>query len=167
MKKLLVVLIAIVFVASVVIVNIFGLQFNVGLPTVYVQTINIKHIEIQRDGEIEEITATKSEVKDSGITEYQFYFNFTAPEFGEIYPSDEASLIENPNRVAIIYEVVPADANNRDITYEFDADQINGVAVYDEETNTIVFLRKNRAVSVLIKAEDSGKILCSIYIRAK
>ena len=104
MKKTVIIAILIVYLASILAVNFFGLQMVVSAPTVYVDQIVMNGISLERtEGSLE----TFSVQDDDGLTSYRFYY-----ENGK-YSSDNVD--ENPNTVIIDYTILPEEANHKEV----------------------------------------------------
>ena len=145
MKKTVIIAIFIIYLASIVAVQLFGVPATVPQGGAYVETIEITGVEHSRGKTVEERTNSST-----GEKWYWFYFEPSADEGG--YTKDADSLANNPNRVKLVYLLTPDDASKDNLKYTFNNDNV----VFVPETEEIVFL-KTLTVDVTI-AESKGNI---------
>lgn len=116
MKKVVIVVILAVYLASIALVNFFGLKVSIFEGTTYVTEINVERVVLHRDGDgkVEEF------LDDTGTPNYYFEFvNLlkTGTEYSENskveYSESDESIIANPNTVLIDYKVNPGNASNK------------------------------------------------------
>ncbi len=155
MKKTIVIVILVVYIASIAVVNFFGLAIKEFDGVEYVQEIKCNSITV-----LNEVpkTYTEKENPETGMMEYQF--NFIPGD----YTKDPASLAENPNAIRIDYEVVPHTADGSKVVFEFED---KNYVHYDEATNTFIFLRNNRSLTVTLVATDGSNVRTTIVIKSR
>ena len=148
MKKVIVILILAVYIASIAVVNFGGIQSVPHDSITYVKTIQCNTVTFL--GNNNEVITPKYR---TGRPEL-YKFNFIPPAEGEEYTTDEQSLMDNPNKIRIDWEVMPHDASNK---VEFIIDGGAGVAVYHPMSQTIIVLRGDLLFDVTIKAIDGSQ----------
>ncbi len=161
MKKIIVVLILVVYIASIAVVNFFGLETKVFDGITYVNDIQCNSVTLQRE---DPITLDPEDYLLGG--KKVFLFNFIPAAEGHSYTTDDESIITNPNAVKINYEVFPHLADERGVIFEFDKEANKGVVVFHEISRTFVFIKPNRGITITIKAIDGSNISTQIYIYA-
>ena len=144
MKKTVIIAIFIIYLASIVAVQLFGVPATVPEGGAYVEAIEITGVTHSGGQEVTELTNSKT-----GDKWYWFYF--TESTNGG-YTKDADSLANNPNRVKIVYLLTPEDAMTDTLSYTFDNDNV----VFIPETEEVVFLKAVK-VNVMIK-ESKGNI---------
>ena len=154
MKKTVIIAILIVYLASILAVNFFGLQMVVSAPTVYVDQIVMNGISLERaEGSLE----TFSVQDDDGLTSYRFYY-----ENGK-YSSDNVD--ENPNTVIIDYTILPEEANHKEVDIIIAEEDAVNVLVFPAE-NKIVFLKRT-TIKITLQAKDGSLVKTSFRISAR
>jgi hypothetical protein len=156
MKKILVIVIMVVYISSIAIVNFFGLETKVFDGITYVTEIQCNTITLIRDGN--QVTVQPESYLVSGNKAFIFEF-IPAPE-GNPYTIDNIGT--NPNTVQINHEVLPHLADEQGVTFEFDEKANEGIAVLYK--NYFVFLKPNKGITVTVKAKDGSNISTQIYI---
>ena len=158
MKKVVILVIVLIFLASIVAVNFFGLQIKMFEGTVYVTHIDLLGIERQ-----DLIGTSNSEYRgtdggkvltDKSTGESQYFFDFSfipAPE-GTVYTAENLS--ENPNTFYIDFDVLPHDANVKGVDFVYEEDDR---MVFDEKTRTVIFLSP-MTVSLSLRAIDGSEV---------
>ena len=155
MKKTIVIVILVVYIASIAVVNFFGLKIKEFDHVEYVQEIKCESITV-----LNENPTTYTAAKLPPEVEIpEFRFKFTKGT--EAYTKDPASLANNPNVVRLNYEVLPHLADETKITFIFEE---NESVYFDEATKTFVFLKAKRSIIVTIKATDGSDIQTTIKI---
>lgn len=161
MKKTIVIIILVVYVASVAVVNFFGLEVKVFDGITYVDQILCESITVQNQNPV--TLPPKQSIGGKPL----FIFDFIPAADGSGYTTDDASIIHNPNAVQINYEVFPHLADETGVQFEYDKDAMEGVVVFHEVSRTFVFLQPNRAITVTIKAIDGSNSSTQIVIMGR
>ena len=162
MKKTIVLIILAVYIASIAVVNLFGLEVKIFDGITYVTGIQCDTITFHGDNS-KVITPAQYTGKDKNTP--QFVFDFIPAPDGTEYTADPESLNINPNVVQINYEVMPHLADITEVKYEYDKE--SGVAVYNEQYGYFIFLKPNRSITVTIRAIDGSNISTTIIIKGK
>ena len=156
MKKTIVVIILAVYIASIAIVNLFGLQIPEFDGVEYVQEIKCNSITVLNENPksygVDKIN------EENGLPEYRFAF------IDGKYTKDPESLASNPNVVRIDYEVLPHTADGSQVKYVFEE---KAYVHFDEATQTFVFLRNNRSLTVTIESTDGSNVKTTIVIKSR
>ena len=158
MKKTIVIVILAVYIASIAVVNFFGLEIKVFDGITYVDQILCESITVQNQNPV--TIEPKQVLGDKPL----FIFEFTPSADGLGYTTDDESIIHNPNAVQINYEVFPHLADETGVQFEFDAEAAEGVVVFHELSRTFVFLQPNRIITITIKAIDGSNKSTTIAI---
>ena len=140
MKKVVVIIICVLFVASVLVVNFFGMKMAMFPTTKYVE-------------KIECLTLTRSDGKE---------YKYTKIDVDGTY--DENNIAENRNTFILNYRMFPDDADNKKPTFVYDKTAIQGAFVIREEMASVVVLRPNRGVYITIRSSDGSDRTERIYI---
>lgn len=159
MKKAIVIVILVVYIASIAVVNFFGLEIKVFDKIVYVDSILCNSVIVRREGGGEILPDPEP---FNGLP--VFTFAFIPPADGDAYTRDEESLAYNPNAVEIDYQVLPLNATNTHVT--FIVDENSSIAYFDASKKTAVFLKKGM-LKVTIEAVDGSGVRTQFYIRAR
>ncbi len=159
MKKAIAIVILVVYIASIAVVNFFGLEIKVFDKIVYVDSIQCESVIVRREGG-GEVQADPNLFNGLPV----FTFEFIAPADGGEYTRDEESLAYNPNAVEINYKVLPLHATNTAVT--FIVDESSPIAYFDAAKKTAVFLKKGM-LKVTIEAADGHGARTQFYIRAR
>ena len=147
MKKTVIIAILVIYLASILAVNFFGLQMVVPESTVYVDSITVNGIIVEREsGSLDTWTDTNAE----GETVY--YFNYIRAT-GEQSP-------EQLNLISIDYTVNPENASTQDV--EVICSSRNAEVVGGK----LVFLKPG-SVDVRLKAKDGSEKYVDLIIFAK
>ena len=157
MKKTIVIVILVVYIASIAVVNFFGLESKVIGAVTYVTEIQCNTVTVQNENPV------TVEAKEFGGQKW-FIFNFTPTDDGSAYTSDAESILNNPNAVQINYEVLPHLADNAEIKFEYDAETNADAVVFHELSKTFVFLKPNRGVTVTIRATDGSNVSTQLVL---
>ena len=155
MKKTMVIIILVVFIASIAIVNFFGLEIKVFDGITYVEKIECNSITVQNE---DPVTLTPHK-ELNGIP--LFVFEFIPSPDGE-YTADEESILANPNAVQINYEVFPHIADETGVVFEYD--QSSNIAVFHELSRTITFIKPNKIFTITIRSTDGSNKSTTISI---
>jgi hypothetical protein len=165
MKKTVIIAIFIVYLASIVLVQIFGVPVTVPPGGAYIDGITITGIQLSNPQEGQNTTIRSAEQADGRI---MYGFSFVPGN----YTTDEESLKNNPNRVKINYILQPDDASKEYLDYRIDGGvkMVNGEEVkqyyLSQETDEIVFLEKIRIELRLQESRANMDVRDSIIIRA-
>ena len=155
MKKTMVIIILVVFIASIAVVNFFGLKIKIFDGITYVESIKCNSVTIQNENQV-----TLTPARDlNGIP--LFIFEFIPSADGD-YTIDEESILKNPNAVQINYEVFPHVADETGVVFEYD--QSSNVAVFHELSRTFTFLKPNKIFTVTIRSTDGSNKSTTISI---
>ena len=158
MKKTIVIVILVVYIASIAVVNFFGLEIKVFDGITYVEDILCETITVQNQNPV--TLEPKQILGDKKL----FMFEFIPSEDGLGYTTDDESIIRNPNAVQINYEVFPHLADETGVQFEYDKEAMEGVVVFHELSRTFVFLQPNRIITITIKATDGSNKSTQIAI---
>ena len=162
MKKTIVIVILVVYIASIAVVNFFGLKIKEFDHVEYVSEIKCETITVLNENPV--TVGVHAVEKDSeGVEIIEFRFPFTKGD----YTTDPASLASNPNVVRINYEVLPHLADDSQIAFEFDQEGLAEIVYFDEETQTFVFLKRLKRIEVTIKATDGSNVKTRLKIMGK
>ncbi len=159
MKKFIVILILIVYIASIAIVNFFGLEIEMFDGITYVSGIQCDEI-ILRSEDSKRLEPTRRRGDGTPV----FEFEFKPAKDGTEYDDSDASLLSNPNAVELDYVVFPYNADDTDVGFEYDKEAMAGVAVFREDIRTLIFLKPDKAFTVTIRATDGSNVSTSIVI---
>ena len=164
MKKTIVIIILAVYIASIAIVNFFGLEVKVFDGITYVSSIQCDTVTLQNEDPMELMpTEYIGPKKDIPL----FIFDFIpAPDGGE-YTSEGDSIITNPNAIQINYEVMPHLADETGVRFEYDEEAMVGVAVFHEVSKTFVFLKPDTIFTITIKATDGSNKSAQVSIMGR
>lgn len=161
MKKIFIVLILIVFIASIVVVNFFGLEIKQFDGVKYVEYITCETITVQTEDPQTIYASTSSK---EGYP--RFIFNFVPADPDNPYTTDDESVVTNPNAITLDYEVFPHLANDTSVKFIFDEEAMAGKVVFHETSRTFVFLKPNEIFNITIKAMDGSNVSTTIQIMA-
>ena len=163
MKKTIVIVILVVYIASIAVVNFFGLAIKEFDGITYVQEIKCDSITLLNENQ--KTYEVYKQPEEGHAPEFRFDF-ISAPE-GTEYTTDPASLASNPNVVRLNYEVLPHLADESQVTFEFDREGLANIVYFDEATQTFVFLKRLRRIEVTIRATDGSNAKTTIKIMGK
>ena len=158
MKKTIVIVILVIYIASIVIVNFFGLKIKEFEKVDYVEEIRCNSITVQNETPK---TYEVYKVSDDGIPEYRFDF------IKGDYTKDPESLANNPNVVYINYEVLPYTADNPNVKITFSGEGLENFVHYDEERQCFIFLKSKKRIEITITADDGHGAVTKIKIMSK
>lgn len=162
MKKTIVIVILAVFIASIAIVNFFGLEVKQFDSITYVSSIECNTVVFHGDNS-KELSPDRYVGKD-GNTPY-FIFDFIPANPSDPYTTDIDSLTNNPNIIQIIYEVMPHLADESAVKFEYD--EAAGVAVYHELSGSFIFLKPDVPITITIRATDGSNVSKQIRIKGR
>lgn len=157
MKKVVIIITAIVFIASIAIVNILGGQFLTLDGAIYPTEIKIDEVRLMDGGDngLGTLIQLKKEEKGNlgNSYFYEFYYDKTEFEKGN-YPV-----------VRFTYHVYPEDATNKKVVITGDASQKDkGYSDFNEDLCQITIMKQSRDVKYTISAEHKPSIMVFIYI---
>ena len=127
MKKSVIILIALIYIASIALVSFFGLKFKVFEEIVYVSDIELLNTDIK-------------EANETQKAEFDYWV--------VIRPSVETG----ERKYQIEYRVHPDNATNQEVDFVYD-ESIEGVTV---DENGIVTFDRSGSVIVSVVAKDGG-----------
>lgn len=153
MKKTIVIIILAVYIASIAIVNFFGLEVKVFDGITYVSGIQCDSATLQNENPKTLIPVDY--VGPNGDIPL-FVFDFIPAPDGKQYTAEDESIITNPNAVQLHYVVKPHLADEQGVKFEFDEAAMEGVAVFHETSKTFVFLKPDTIFTITIKATDGS-----------
>ena len=163
MKKTIVIVILVVYIASIAVVNFFGLKIKEFEGVEYVQEIKCDSITVLNETPITLEPQKILAPDENGNSVSEFYFDFISGT----YTDDDASLAANPNRIRLNYDVLPHTADTSSIVFvckDVVDKEGNLLVQFDPSTQTIVFLEPWAAIEITIKATDGRKALKTIKI---
>lgn len=161
MRKGVIIAIIIAYLASILIVQFFGLQIVGVEGNIYMTDIEVYGFEFTNRAHIEDgnykLVKKLRDTAGSNTIHYAGYF------YPGTYDQSEESLASNPNRIKVVYEVKPYNASHPEISFEYDKEANAGVIYFDEETQEIVFL-KARTVTFVLTSHDGSTIRKEIML---
>ncbi len=160
MKKVVIIVTVIVFIASIAVVNILGGQFLTLDGTIYPNKIEIDEVRLIDGGDNglgTLIQLKKEEESNLGNSYfYEFYYDKTEFDNGN-YPV-----------VRFTYHVYPEDATNKNVIIAPDKNQQEkGYSEFNEDLCQVTIKKQNRDVKYTIYAEHQPNIMMYIYITCK
>lgn len=161
MKKTIVIILLVVYIASIAVVNFFGLEVKVFDGVTYVQQIQCNNVTVRNENSV------TLEPKQMLGGKPLFIFDFVPAPEDDPYTSEDESILNNPNAVQINYEVFPHLANETGVRFEYDIETNDGVVVFHELSRTFVFLKPNRAVTITIRAIDGSNVSTQIVLMGR
>ena len=161
MKKTIVIIILLIYIASIAVVNFFGLEVKVFDGITYVETIQCNTITLRNENPV-----TLSPKQTLGGKPL-FIFDFVPAPEDQPYTDDDESIIANPNAIQINYEVLPHLADETGVKFEYDTEAMEGAVVFHELSHTFVFLKPNKVITITIKATDGSNKSTQICIMGR
>ena len=161
MKKTIVIVILVVYIASIAIVNFFGLEIKVFDGVTYVEDIMCDTITVQNQ------TPVTLEPAQGLGGKPLFIFDFIPASDNAPYTTEDESIVKNPNAVQLNYEVFPHLADETGVTFEFDQAAHEGTVVFHELSRTFVFLQPNHIITVTVKAIDGSNKSTQVAIMGR
>ena len=162
MKKTIIIIILAVYIASIAIVNFFGLEIKVFDGITYVSGIQCDTVTfLGANGQ----TLTPSQYTGANYDIPLFVFDFIPAAENDPYTSEDESLVKNPNVVRLNYEILPHLATDTGVKYEYDAGA--GVAVFHELSHSFIFLKPGKIVTITIRATDGSNTQAQVSIMAR
>ena len=161
MKKTIVIIILAVYVASIAVVNFFGLEIKMFDGITYVESIQCDTVTVQNEDPVElYATSYIGEKRDVPL----FVFDFIPAKSGTEYTEEDESIVTNPNAVQINYEVFPHLADDAGVKYEFDEAAMKGFVVYHELSRSFIFLKPGQIFTITVKATDGSNVSTQVSI---
>ena len=165
MKKTIVVIILAVYVASIAIVNLFGLEVRIFDGTTYVSNIQCDTVTFQGENS-KVLYPVQYAGKDGDIPVFEF--NFIPADENNPYTLE--NLDNNPNVVTINYELIPHLSDSKLNAVKFEYDEDAGVAVFhnfQDIMQSFVFLKPDVALTITIRAIDGYNTSTQIRIKGR
>lgn len=161
MKKTVIIAIILAYVASILIVQFFGLKVIGVEGNTYITDIEVRGFEFtNRQSVADPRYHVVNPITDSsGKTEIHYGGYFMTG----IYDKSPESLAENPNRIKVLYDVRPYNATHQEVSFDYDVVSNDSIIYFDEETQEIVFL-KPRTVTFIINTHDGSMVRKEIKI---
>ena len=140
MKKVMVILILAVFIASIAVVNFMGILPVPKDSTNYVKSIWLESVNFLGENNIE--------IKPRPLGTNDLYtFEIIASDSGkELYEAEDNN---NPNVITLTYKVSPTNATEKGVEVICDSD----IAYYHDISDSLIFLKPGM-ITVTIKALD-------------
>lgn len=154
MKKAIIVIIFAIYIASIAIVNFFGLEVAIFEGFTYVDDIEITNLTVINGGDMYEIEPYKKEVKD-GVEELYYRFKFVEGETEEGI---------NPNMIKLDYAIRPDTADNKEVDFVYDEEAYEGSILFHSDLQTVEFLKENKSIVITISTTDGHNVKKRIHI---
>lgn len=161
MKKTIIIIILIVYIASIAIVNFFGLEIKVFDGITYVDSIECSTITVQNENPV------TLEAKQQLHGHPLFIFDFIPASEDKPYTAEDESIVSNPNAVQINYEVFPHLADETGVKFEYDLNAAEGLVVFHEISRTFVFLKPNKIITITIRSTDGSNKSTQIQVMGR
>ena len=156
MKKTTIIAIFLVYLASILIVQFFGLQVVEMQGKEYVSEIVVQSLQLT-NRTAEQNQEVKLLQEDDPSIDFCYAFKFIRGD--EPYTADAESIAQNPNRIKINYEVKPYNAADKTVRFVYE----NSNVIFLEETNEFVFLKKS-GVTMNMRANDASQVSLTLQI---
>ena len=160
MKKTIIIIILLLYIASIVIVNFFGLEIKIFDGVTYVQSIEISNVKL-----LHEVNIDITPKHYQGFDEAWYEFEFVPNADGIKYTKENYSEILNPNAIFIDCAVYPHDADEPSVDFLYDTN--NHKVFFNESKRTFVFLQDNVTLKITIKSQDGSNKTTSLYLYCK
>jgi hypothetical protein len=161
MKKTLIIIILVIYIASIAIVNFFGLEIKIFDGITYVERIECNTVTVQNENAV---TLEPTQMLGGKPL---FIFDFIPAPDGGAYTAEDESVITNPNTVQINYEVLPHLADETGVKFEYDKNAMEGSVVFHEISGTFVFLKPNKIITITIKSTDGSNVSTTISLMGR
>ena len=157
MKKTVIIVIFLIYIASIAIVNFFGLEISIFEGTNYVTHIDVTIRD--REGEILPV----SKVLDDGTIVYKITFDGGE---GGVTKYDDYDLF-NPNLFVITPHADPDNANNTQVKVVYDEQSLAGRAqIVDDGLQPQLWILVNRGQFTLdIQSTDGSNVSTKVQIQ--
>ena len=161
MKKTVVVIILAIFIASVFIVNFFGLEIKQYQGETYIGSIEVSDMLFLGDNNTPLIPQMMSDGS------FYYVFDYIPPKEGVEYSKDDP---ENRNMVRLDFIIVSEEGqtlpfDDGKIDYIYSAD--SGVAFFHDGTGSFVFLKPNQLFTITLKATDGHGAKTQVTVMAR
>ena len=160
MKKTIVIVILAVYIASIAVVNFFGLEVRQFESITYVTAIQCDTVVFHGDNS-KVLYPSQYAGKDGNTPVFVFDFIPASPDT----PYTVDYIVANPTIVQLNYEVMPHLADVTGVKFEYDEDA--GVAVVHELSGSFVFLKPDVALTITIKAIDGSNTSTQVRIKGR
>ena len=161
MKKTVIIVILLAYLASILVVQFFGLKVVEMAGNTYITDIEINGFEFTNRNAIEDSKYHKViRLKKNGGGDAPSYAGYFINGDYDMTPE---SLASNPNRVKISYDIRPYNATYTDIIFAYDKTANENFVYFDEETKEFVFLIP-RTVDVTLMTNDGSMIRKAVSI---
>lgn len=160
MKKVVIIVTLLVYIASIAIVNILGGEILTLDGAVYPAEISIDEVRLMDGGDngLGTIIELKKEETSSLGNSYFYEFYYDKSEFDS----------ENFPVVRFTYHVYPDDATNKNVVITPDVDQqAKGYSDFNEDLCQITVKKQMRDVKYTIYAEHQPSIMIFLYVTCK
>ena len=152
MKKSVLVIIMVIYVASIMFIGFFGMEIALIDEKLYVEEIIITNETC------EQYSVYYSQ--EEGITYITLFYD-------DSYEGDWKSGL-NPNAIILGYRVVPEDATNRNVMFSYDQNYEDGINPYGDVTqNGIVRFKRWGSITVTISALDGSSAKARVTVVAR
>lgn len=144
MKKSVLVLILLIYVASIVVIGFFGVQIGTFNVTLYVQDIELLNEDVF--------------INDNDTEDYKEDDEYFISIFFQPYENEQ----DNPNYVQLMYKVYPEDATYRGVTFvhaENSKATVNGIG-------TVIFTGKT-TLTIYITSTDGTNVRQKVNVVAR
>ncbi len=162
MKKTIVIIILAVYIASIAVVNFFGLEIKMFDSITYVTSIQCDTVLFHGDNS-KELTPSQYVGKDGNTP--LFIFDFIPADLENPYTTDIESVTKNPNIIQLNYEVMPHLADESGVKFEYD--EAAGVAVFHDLSTSFVFIQPNKLFTITVRATDGSNVSTQICIMGR
>ena len=155
MKKGVIIAIIVAYIASILIVQFFGLKVIGVEGNTYITDVKIQGFEFTNRENIKDARYHEAiKLADSsGNGDIHYGGRFIAG----YYDKSEESLAANPNRMRILYDIHPYNATHQEISFDYDAVSNANDVYFDEKTQEIVFLRP-KTVTFTLSTHDGSMV---------
>ncbi len=155
MKKTVIIAIILAYIASILIVQFFGLKVIGVEGNVYITDIEIHGFEfVNRKNVTDSKYLLVKKLTDTSGKDEIHYAAYFIPG---TYDKTPESLASNPNRIKVLYLIRPYNATNTEVGFIYDQVSNENILYFDSETQEIVFLSP-RTVSFVITSNDGSMI---------
>lgn len=154
MKKAIIIIICAIFIASIAIVNFFGLEVAIFQGFTYVNDIEITSLTVINGGDMYEIEPYKND-ETNGVKTIYFRFKFV---------DEKTEDGVNPNMIKIDYAVRPDNADNKNIDFVYDEEAYENTIVFYKDLQTVEFLKANKSIEITLSTTDGHNVKKRIKI---
>ncbi len=164
MKKIIVIIILAVFIASIAIVNFFGLEIVETGEENYIKMIQCDSVTLKGYGFEQDLQPVGYVGEKNDIPKFEFEFKPSAN--GKPYTVEDSisQTSSNPNRILLTQNLILLDKNSEplgperyeELSFEYDDEAMAGIAVFDERSCSLIFLKPNSTFTVTIRCNNSN-----------